>query len=170
MPDLEIRPLRPGESDAFSEIRREYLTAHPLAFESSADADEATPDAVARILASAPESVVIGAFNPDLVGVVGVYRSPAPKTRHKAHLWGMYVRPAARGRGIGRRLLQTAVAHARDLGATSLRLSVTSASERAIQLYADLGFETWGVEPDALRAGGRSVEERWMVLALSTWR
>ena len=55
-------------------------------------------------LATSSESMVLGAFAPELVGTVGLYREFKRKTAHKAHIWGMYVMPSRRGQGIGRRL------------------------------------------------------------------
>ena len=43
-------------------------------------------------------STVLGAFRgAELLGVAGFYVQPGPKHRHKGMLWGMYVRPQARG-------------------------------------------------------------------------
>jgi len=48
-----------------------------------------------------------------------------------------------RGRGIGRALLQAAERHARESGATELRIGVLSNNHPARQLYLDEGFEPY---------------------------
>ena len=161
-----IRHLLPEDTLAFTRLRREYLTNAPLAFASSPEADPASPDAVRQILENYPYSVIMGAFDPDLVGAVALYRDPQPKSAHKAHLWGMYVAPSHRGRGIGSRLLQTALEHARGLAVDWVHLSVTSASPEARRLYERAGFRVWGTEKDALRHDGGVVDEFYMGMRL----
>lgn len=46
-----------------------------------------------------------------LVGVAGLRVQDAVKLRHKGVLWGMYVRPEARGMGPTAALVQRAVEH-----------------------------------------------------------
>ena len=53
----------------------------------------------------------------------------------------MAVAPAARGQGLGRRLLEAAVERARQLGATSLFLGSNRRLAPAVHLYESVGFE-----------------------------
>lgn len=55
----------------------------------------------------------------------------------------LVVRSGFRGRGIGRELLQAAERHARESGATELRIGVLSKNHPARQLYLDEGFEPY---------------------------
>lgn len=52
----------------------------------------------------------------------------------------MAVDPAAQGQGLGRRLLEAAIARARELGATSLFLGSNTKLAPAVHLYEALGF------------------------------
>jgi len=52
----------------------------------------------------------------------------------------MAVSPQLRGLGIGRRLLEHAVAHARALGAKSLFLGSSTKLPNAVHLYESIGF------------------------------
>jgi ribosomal protein S18 acetylase RimI-like enzyme len=58
----------------------------------------------------------------------------------KAHLVSMWVAPAQRGKGVGFALISAIRAWAKDQGARTLRLSVTSNNERAIEFYRWTGF------------------------------
>ena len=82
-----------------------------------------------------------------LVGTAGVF-PVAPATYE---LRKMYLRPSTRGLGIGRRLLDTAIAWTRDQGGTHLVLDTMEKMERAIAFYEAHGF----VRDDTQRRGAR---------------
>ncbi len=154
---------RAGDAEAYAALRREALLDAPLSFASSPDEDRSSsPEAVVEMLRN-PESLIFGAFDPDLVGSVGVYRDPHLKAAHKAHVWGMYVAPAHCGRGVGVALLQAALDHACSLpGVSWAHLGVSSTAPAARHIYEAAGFEVWGAEPEALRHGGESIVEYHM--------
>ena len=52
----------------------------------------------------------------------------------------MYVDPAWRGKGVGRALLETLIARARDMGYHAIRLGTVAEMTAARALYASLGF------------------------------
>ena len=150
-------------------LRREALVSDPFAFSSSPDTDVGLdPEFLRKAMRNTAAQAMFGAFEEDtLVGMAGVYRQDKEKEAHKAGLWGMYVRPAHRGQGLGRGLLSAALEFARSLpGVTHLHLSVSETAPAALRLYESMGFVTWGTEPAALRVGERSVSIRHMVLAL----
>ncbi|HIC79978.1 MAG TPA: GNAT family N-acetyltransferase [Kiloniellaceae bacterium] len=168
MSPSDIRILTVADAAALLALRREALEQAPLAFLSSPEDDIASSvEAVAALLRGETGSAVFGAFTPYLAGMAGLYRERHAKAAHKAHLWGFYVRPAARRQGFGGRLLDVALEHARGLeGVTSVRLSVSAAAPKARVLYERAGFRVWGREPDALRHDGQTVAEDHMALDL----
>ncbi|HTD85500.1 MAG TPA: GNAT family N-acetyltransferase [Candidatus Binatia bacterium] len=121
-----------------------------------------------RLQHGAPNSIIIGAFAPELVGTLGLYRDGHIKAAHKVHLWGMHVLLTHRRLGIGARLLDAAIQHARLLpSVTTVRLSVSSTAPNAQRLYERAGFRVWGTEPDSLRHDGQSAIEYHMILRLA---
>jgi ribosomal protein S18 acetylase RimI-like enzyme len=164
-----IRQLLPDDAAAYFALRREALLDAPLAFAASPEDDICSSvEAVReRLECGPPDQVVLGAFLPQLVAAVGIYRDRHLKASHKAHIWGMYVSPASRRQGLARELLAAAVRHAGALPQVEwVHLSVSSAAPAAQKLYEQAGFRVWGAEPDALRHEGRTVVEHHMILRL----
>lgn len=109
---------------------------------------------IARFEERLATSCVFGAFIDEaLMGVAGFHRYDGVKTAHKAELWGMYVRPAARKTGIGKRLVEAVVAHAAER-VEQLQLTVISENASAVRLYESLGFVEYGRLPRGLKQNG----------------
>lgn len=53
----------------------------------------------------------------------------------------LFVNDDARGHGVGRRLLERAIAHARSLGCVRVTLEVGAANSTARSLYSSCGFD-----------------------------
>jgi ribosomal-protein-alanine N-acetyltransferase len=62
----------------------------------------------------------------------------------EAEILTLAVAPAARGKGLGRALLQAAVVRAQELGAETMFLEVGADNPHALALYAGLGFAKVG--------------------------
>ncbi len=62
----------------------------------------------------------------------------------EAEILTLAVRPEARGRGLGRALLQAAIKRARDAGSDAMFLEVGTENPAALALYAGLGFTKVG--------------------------
>lgn len=148
-----IRRLEEPDIESLVTLRREALVSDPFAFSSSPDTDVGLdPEFLRKAMRNTSAQGMFGAFEDGaLVGMAGVYRQDKAKEAHKAGVWGMYVRPAHRGRGLGRELLSAAIEFARSLpGVTHLHLSVSETAPAALRLYQSMGFVTWGTEPGAL--------------------
>ena len=72
----------------------------------------------------------------------------------QAEILTLAVIPAARGQGLGRRLLQSAAAHAASLGAQNMFLEVGADNPAALALYAALGFARVGQRKAYYAASG----------------
>ena len=95
-------------------------------------------------------------------------REPRRKSRHKAGIYSMYVTAAARGQGLGRALMDAALARGRALpGLEQIHLSVVASNIAARQLYLSLGFSAYGGELHAFRLDGQYYDEDLMVLWLA---
>jgi GNAT superfamily N-acetyltransferase len=175
---FHIRPLGPSDAAVFQECRLRALREAPEAFGSTyAEEEGLSTDAVAGLLAP-PDGwakVVLGAFSDNrrggdaLVGIIVCQQERRLKARHKAVIGGMYVASEARGRGIGRALLERVVAEARSwLGVEKLTLTVVERAAPARSLYHAAGFRPYGLEPDSLRQDGVRDTVEYLALDLGT--
>ncbi len=160
-----IRVITEADVDAFRALRLRALGEEPEAFGASTEDFATTPlSDVAEHLQAADDAFVLGAFVPDLVGMVGFVREHGQKRMHKGFIWGMYVAPEARGQGVGRALMMEALARAvRMPGLEQIHLGVVATNAAAGSLYRSLGFTVYGAERHALKLGDRYVDEELMV-------
>ncbi len=155
--NLQIRRLEPADVALFREIRLEGLRNNPEAFGSSYEAESARP--LALFSERLRDSEILGAFDgPEIAGIAGLLVGKGPKETHKGMLVGMYVRPGARNRGVGRRLVEAVIDLARQR-VELIQLAVVSDNESARRLYARLGFAEYGIEKRALKQRGRYYDE-----------
>ena len=154
---MELRVLESADAAAFSSLRLAALRECPAAFSSSYEEECDIPLARrAERMAPGRDNAIFGAFDgQDLVGTVGLHRESGRKLAHKAVIWGVYVAPSFRQRGVGRLLLERALAHAASLpGLLQVTLGVNTENTAAIALYTSLGFETFGLERGFLLVDG----------------
>lgn len=146
---MEIRRLREGDGARLRELRLRALQDAPYAFSSwfGREAERAPEFWESRVAqGDQGESGVVFAAVEDeqCLGMAGGYF--AGEDRAAATLWGMWVDPSARRRGLARELLEAVTAWARDSGARRLQLAVTDceSSSPAAALYRESGFVETG--------------------------
>lgn len=163
-----VRVLTVQDAAAYQVVRLRGLREHPEAFASSYEEEAVTAleQSVKRL--TNPDAVTFGTFvGESLLGVVTLLRNTRIKTRHRAAVVAMYVAPEARGRGIGKRLIQAAIDEARQHDQIiDLTLSYTVGNESARALYLSMGFKPYALEPRFLHIDGRFYDGEWMILPL----
>ena len=135
--DIEIRP---AGKDAAARL----AALHALCFDEAWDASSITrllamPGAFALMALPSPAD---GDPDAPLPGFV-----LARAGGGEAEILTIGVSPAARGQGVGRRLLAAAAATALAAGADSLFLEVAEDNEEALRLYERFGFYLVGIRP-----------------------
>lgn len=162
---LTICRLTPADAAEFHALRQEgfRLHAREFRFAPEDEAHLATQEVAARLA----HDFVVGAFDGEtLVGVAGLAGFAGAKTRHKALLWGMYLRERHRGEGGADALMVALMEHAR--GAYEIvTLTVMRDNVRALRFYERWGFMIYGVEPAFVKtADGLYLDEALMALRL----
>lgn len=155
---MYVTRLQAENAPEYRELMLEAYRAAADAFTSTAEERETEPLSwwVRRIADPTGLSAAFGAFaDGRLVGTVAVEFASKPKTRHQAHVIGMYVSPSARGTGAARALLNRCIAHAEAReGILRLTLTVTEGNVPALRLYRAAGFHVFGTEPMAILTPG----------------
>lgn len=158
MTPIVYRPFTPDEAARLTALRLEALANAPEAFGERVDVARARGGE--DFSAALGEGAIFGAFageNP--VGMAGFERWRGANVAHKATVWGVYVAPVARGRGVGEGLFEAIFAHARAVGVEVLELGVGDFNAHAQTLYRRLGFEPFGLERKALKYFDRYIDE-----------
>jgi ribosomal protein S18 acetylase RimI-like enzyme len=167
---MNIRLLTAADADAFWHLRLEALRNDSPAFADSTEEHLSTTVEMAREKLAAADPArdfVVGRFEDgNLIGTAGFFRRANNKERHKGHIWGVYVRPESRGKGVASQLMQEIVRRARAMDGIEQITLVASANLPAQRLYKSLGFESYGVEPHSLKIGTEYVDDVLMVLWL----
>ena len=163
---LAIRRLGRGDAADFQMLRLEGFRLHEREFRFAPE-DEAhlTTEAVEARLA---RDFVVGAFDGEtLVGVAGLAGVAGTKTKHKALLWGMYLRERYRGEGGADALMAALLEHGRGTYEI-VTLTVMRDNGRALRFYERWGFTIYGVEPASVKtAEGLYLDEALMALRLT---
>ena len=133
--DIDVRFVREADVPAVIDIVQGTLAEFGLKFGEGAKTDEELTDLPQSYEANG------GAFwvatrGGALIGTCGVF----PVAPHTFELRKMYLRPATRGLGIGKRLLDEALRFARAHGGRRMVLDTTEQMTRAIAFYEANGF------------------------------
>ncbi len=138
IPEIEIRPLQSGEDGtAFWTLNEEWITRFFVLEEKD------------REVLSDPEGLMLRGGHIFFVwseGIVVGCVALIPTGDGVYELSKMAVAPSQRGLGIGRKLIEYAIARAREIGARSLFLGSSTKLKNAVHLYESIGFRHLAVE------------------------
>jgi ribosomal protein S18 acetylase RimI-like enzyme len=139
---LQVVPFEPEHADGFRSLVADTLREFGFEPDPEIDPDLAAP-------ASTYIALWVAVAGGEVVGSVALRDLGGSELELKR----MYLRPATRGRGIGKRLLAVALEWARANGARVIRLDTSERMEIAQGLYEAHGFRR--VAGEAPRQGQR---------------
>ncbi|WP_103028761.1 GNAT family N-acetyltransferase [Salinibacter altiplanensis] len=132
--------LRRAETEADLDAARRLFRAYVdgLDFDLDFQEFEAEMDALPGPYAPPDGAILLADVEGAPVGVVAV--QPLDE-EGVCEMKRLYVRPAHRGQGLGRRLASAIMENARTLGYDTMRLDTVASMTAAQRLYRSLGFE-----------------------------
>ena len=140
---ISVRRFRADEWRTYRELRLRALADSPEAFSRTLAEEAVRPDEEwsSRLAASAASPAEFAALAERDARPVGlVYGRVDPDTPERAHLYSMWVDPAARRAGVGGLLVDAVITWARAARAVTLVLQVTEGNAPAFRLYERAGF------------------------------
>ena len=163
-----VRPAEPSDAAALVELARS-VGAEAGGWLLTGDRWRSAGDErrFLRSVRGHPDAAVfVAEVGGTVVGRLSLARDPHPASRHVADL-GLMVAAAHRRHGIGRALLERAVAWARSAGVRKLELHVFPWNEPALALYQAFGFEREGLRRAHYLRDGVYVDAILMALDVS---
>ncbi|PIY60326.1 hypothetical protein COY95_02355 [Candidatus Woesearchaeota archaeon CG_4_10_14_0_8_um_filter_47_5] len=164
---IKYAKLSPDRWEEYRDLRLEALQNDPSVFGSSYEEEKSLPEdewrkRIANALFAVADSTPAGMP----VGMIVCVFNRNNKTRHIAHIFGVYVKKDYRNQGIGGRLIERAVSlikknteNGEGTEITKIRLAVNPEQKAAVSLYKKHGFEIVGRYKKELRVDGVFYDE-----------
>lgn len=138
MTDITVRSLGEDDWQDYRSVRLAALRESPEAFVASVDEEETYDEALWRERMKRSARLVAERAG-EAVGVVSVGTAKASEGT-AAELFGLWVRPEARGSGVATRLVKDSAAIATERGQTHLVYWVGTENGRAVAFASGIGF------------------------------
>jgi ribosomal protein S18 acetylase RimI-like enzyme len=154
---ITIEKLDAGRWQDYRDLRLEALQSDPLAFiaayeELKTYSTEHWQDRV--------KNALFAMDNDKPVGMIVYVRNGGMNTNHIAEIYGFYVTKNYRGRGIGKKLIDAALAEIQKLeGVTKIKIDVNPTQKAAKHLYRKCGFKKAGFLKKEVRHGDMFYDE-----------
>lgn len=130
--EVLIRPFAPGDAHAFRDLNMAWLTAF---FHVEAKDEATLSDPQGTILVTGGQILLadVGGRSVGCIALLAIGDGAYEVAK-------MAVAPECQGRGVGRRLMEAAIAWAREQGAHRLYLESNARLAPALRLYDSAGF------------------------------
>jgi len=154
---INVKQLPPDRWKDYRSLRLEALRSDPLAFGSSYEEEEGlAEDEWKRRINNA-----LFALSKDKpVGMIVYVVNHKIKTQHFANIFGTYVKKEYRGKGIGKKLIESAIDNIQEnVNVSKIELTVNPEQKAAVRLYEKCGFELVGRLKKKLKINDKFYDE-----------
>jgi putative acetyltransferase len=138
--EIRIRTIEPQDNRAIASIIRESLKEFGVDRPGTVYYDQSTDSLFELFQAHARSVYFVAELHGQLIGGAGIYPSPGLR-EDTAELVKMYLRPEARGIGLGRLLIQKCFDFAKEAGYKNIYLETMPELKQALKTYEKFGFE-----------------------------
>ncbi len=138
-----VRRAELADADAVGRLLHDFNTE----YDDITPGPDALAERVRELIASGETIVLLTGSGPEGLAVLR-FRPALWTSGLECYLAELYVVPDRRGQGLGRALMETALAVAREQGADSMDLGTSDDDVAARALYESLGFSNREGKPD----------------------
>jgi ribosomal protein S18 acetylase RimI-like enzyme len=154
---IEIKKLPAKRWKELRDLRLEALLNSPLAFGSSFDEEKLFK---ANEWKKRINSSIFATFDDKPVGMAVFIINEKIKTKHIANIYGVFVKEEFRGKGIGKKLINSILNIInRNKSVWKIKLTVNTEQNAAVDLYKQFGFNVAGRLKNELRIDGKFYDE-----------
>jgi ribosomal protein S18 acetylase RimI-like enzyme len=165
---IELKPMSPGQWRLHKTMRCAALADAPYAYSNTLEDALKRSDEdwahLTRRYTSDPSSITYFAFD----NQIACGMSACVIDEREAEMFGVWVAPTHRRKGVGSALIKFACTWAESYGAVRLNVGVYEDNTGALALYRSVGFCDSGLTKPELSTGGRTVLLLTMPLHLAT--
>ncbi len=158
MEDFFIRTIQPGDDKSLALIIRNTLTEFKANKPGTVYYDETT-DHLSEVFKTAGSIYFVAELDGEILGGSGIYPT-ANLPEGTCELVKLYLSSKARGRGLGKTLLQKCITAAKEMGYKKIYLETMPELTIAIPMYEKLGFTYL---PAAQGSSGHTGCDVWMI-------
>ncbi|NCT73588.1 MAG: GNAT family N-acetyltransferase [Chitinophagaceae bacterium] len=137
--EIKIRPIAPGDNPSLARIIRDSLAEFGANKPGTVYYDPTT-DHLYELFREPRSGYFVAEQDGQLLGGAGIFPT-AGLPADTCELVKMYLVPAARGKGLGRMLVDHSMEQARSAGFSQVYLETMPELKQALAMYARLGFE-----------------------------
>jgi len=138
--EYSIRKLDENDWRIFSEIRLRALQTDPSVFGSNHERESKFPESEWRSQLNNPDAAVFAVFDGERpVGMTGVAVDRDDPSRKTALLWGSWLEPSARGKGISKLMYEARIGWARQQAGVE-RIIVSHRESNVASKFANQNF------------------------------
>lgn len=139
MEEITIRNIQPDDNASLAKIVRDSLTEFGANKPGTVFYDETT-DHLFELFKTNGAEYFVAMHNGELLGGGGIYPSPGLPEK-TCELVKMYLKNTARGKGIGKMLIEKCIEVAKHKGYTSMYIETMPELKQAVGMYQKFGFK-----------------------------
>jgi putative acetyltransferase len=138
--NLTIRPIEEKDNAVMAKVIRDTLTEFGANRPGTVYYDEST-DALFQLFSNTPRSLYyVAEINGEVAGGGGLFPSPG-LPEDTCELVKMYLLSSARGKGLGKLMIEKIINEAKQLGYKNIYLETMPELKQALKTYEKFGFE-----------------------------
>ena len=168
MSAITINQLNPDEWQKYKDIRLEALKINPTAFANTYEdvlthSDEKWKEQLEQSQKKDGLIILFAMDGDRVVGMNAFHWANKPVTKHIAQIFGVFISPDYRGKGIGKLLMDGIISEIKKNSQfIKITLGVNAENTSALKLYESLGLKVVGKHEKELKFGDKLCDELLM--------